>query len=199
MFFLVLNIFTVSSQLYNTSLFTLGNNLLLNPNFSIPDQGYAHTAAYNLAIEGWNCSTRCQLVNIIELFREYNDTIPPNVQQAMDLNSYTNHQTVFQQVNISIDGQYLLSVYWLHPLLYPVGKAYDTWFNGVPLATLTVSTLDRVVHEEQYLLNVTAGINEIKFRMVGTASNSDGSGIYIANVSLQQLQIYTPPAIPASN
>ena len=56
---LILTISTVSSQLYNTSLYTLGNNFLQNANFSIPDQGFEHSMGHANSILGWNCSMIC--------------------------------------------------------------------------------------------------------------------------------------------
>lgn len=90
-----------------------------------------------------------------------------------------------QQVNLTSTAQYLLSVYWLDPVLNPTGKSYEIRFNGAVLDTINVTLVDRVVHERQYLLNISAGLNTVSFQMLGVPS--DGAGIYIANVSLQQL------------
>lgn len=88
--FLLLLVMRVSSSqtLYDPSIYYLGSNLIINPDFAEPQiSPLVDNELYNNGINGWNCTTKCQLKKIVPYYTSKGKICNTNFSQGMDLDS----------------------------------------------------------------------------------------------------------------
>lgn len=61
-------IYLTSSQLYNTSLYYLGESITSNPNFAEPLVPSGGNRSNKGNISGWNCTRTCQLLSSTQAY-----------------------------------------------------------------------------------------------------------------------------------
>ena len=121
--------------------FTLGNNLVINSQFSTPIVSAPNLYSYGSStISGWNCTSICDIESIPRNCNSYllNCNIPSSYSQAIDLNSNGVFEYVSQNILIEGEGNYLLSVTWLAPLFSPIGKQFGIFINNTLIKNVTV-------------------------------------------------------------
>lgn len=192
------------AQLFNTSLFSLGSNLVLNPTFSNPNIGGSMTEYYAPGgIPSWTCNEG-QIVNIPSLCSAFGPTCGANLTQGFDLDVTFAFELLSQGVSLNNSAQYLLSVEWVESVVNPIGKAFEIKINSTSLANLTTTTSNYVGNMNQFLVTGSPGMMNISFQEFGTVP--EGLGVLLIGVFLQELVPIpspptpppTPPATPTS-
>jgi hypothetical protein len=107
--------------------------------------------------------------------------------QILSLES-TGVENVTQLFTISTNSTYLLQFQWLPPQTNSLsGKSVTIMLNNIPIDTISINLtnfLNLFISNYSITISISAGVNELKFAMNGP---SDGSGIFIENVFLQEI------------
>lgn len=108
-FFVVLISIVKSQSLYNSSLYTLGDNLLLNGNFTYPiiPSGTSYTI-YTGSIPGWVCDISCDVKNMAETCSSAGFPCDINFTKGVDFESSFKVNALIQNVSINASEQALL-------------------------------------------------------------------------------------------
>ena len=127
--------YIASGQLYDSSLYSLGPNIITNPVFAEPAlaAGLSGKIISNSAIPGWSCSIKCWLANIPLTCQSNGLTCSNNYTQAVDLISKGTVELVTQDITITSAASYLFSVEWMIPTMSPLGKFFQIKINNVSL------------------------------------------------------------------
>ena len=138
---LLLPIF-LSAPLYDTSLYTPGTNLLVNPSFVDPAVPMGQLSIFiPLSILGWTCTADCQIKNM-PLFCALKGVVcNSNITQALDLDSNNVvFENVSQTVQITTEGQYLLNLEWLPSIHNPLTPKFMTVeINSIRVLNISVA------------------------------------------------------------
>lgn len=185
-----------TGQLYNTSLFSPGTNLIVNPNFASPNIGGVMTQYYTPGgIPGWTFPNG-QIVTISTLCSSFlGSPCPTNATQGFDLDVSNFYELLSQAVSITNSTQYLLTVEWLEAVVSPIGKSFEIKINSSSLANITITTNAYTGNVNQYIVNGSPGLMSISFQQFGAAP--DGLGPLLTGIYLQELlPIGAPPPPP---
>ena len=87
-------------QLYDTTLFTLGTNILTNARFSEPNLAGNVDSNYGTTISGWGCTWNCELVNVPLICSRRGLSCPNDFTQIIDLDNSRRFETVYQTVQL---------------------------------------------------------------------------------------------------
>lgn len=125
---------------YDTSAYTLGNNLVTNPSFLSPQLPNG-TAYLNYAnnITNWTCLTDCKIMNMAEACSQAGVTCTINFTQGLDFDTLGHLNGISQTIPIYATDQYLLRVDWLPPFNSPVTKQFKISLNSTLLANVTAA------------------------------------------------------------
>ena len=138
--FLLFLLSSVFSQGYDPNLFSLGNNIVINPTFSDPNLVAPRASKLiSTGILGWNCTIQCQVVNIPRRCAEKNITCNTTFIQAIEFDSkrgFVDHYS--QNIQINTEGKYLLRGKWMPSLIVPLGKNFGVNINGTQIAKIVV-------------------------------------------------------------
>ena len=185
-----------TGQLYNTSLFSPGANLIVNPTFSTPDIGGVMTQYYTPGgISGWTFPNG-QIVTISTLCTFFvGSPCLTNATQGFDLDVSFFYELLSQAVSITNSAQYLLTVEWLEAVVSPIGKSFEIKINSTSLANITITTNNYTGNVNQYIVNGNPGLMNISFQQFGAPP--DGLGPLMTGIYLQELlPIGAPPPPP---
>ena len=136
----ILLVALAQGQVYNTSLYTLGPNLVANPSFESPSIGATMFTSYSGSISGWTCSTTCQIVNILVLCTNFALPCSHNYTQGIDLDSFNVFELIRQNVTIPASGSYVLGVEYMSSVTSPVGKKMSFKVNGTVVGNVTTGS-----------------------------------------------------------
>jgi hypothetical protein len=162
-FYFLLFILTQSAIYDNTS-FTLGSNLIVNPEFVLPDLMGASYQAYT-NVPGWTCVPSCQLVNVTRMCQNFIRPCETNYSKAVDLDSMLRFDELRHTVSITNQSIYLLTVIWLAPINNPIGKQFHITVNNTRLQNITcdASNSDYKFQKVEMLLDLGVGDTELFF------------------------------------
>ena len=107
---LVLLLSTVTAAIYDSNLYTLGDNLLTNPGFDLPLLSPPTSYTMQASIPGWTCTVNCQVVNIDRRCTYFGKTCSVSFTQGVDLITSVNMDHYFQSIQIENSGKYYLSL-----------------------------------------------------------------------------------------
>lgn len=97
-------VIVAGQELYDTSQHTLGNNLIINPQFReppFPNDTVLFLYYYSTNLPGWNCSRQCEVKNFTNICRQLNKNCSKiNVDRVVDLHSHCVFDNVSQTVTI---------------------------------------------------------------------------------------------------
>ena len=112
------------TQIYDTSLYSLGNNLVKNHDFSTPDLGGSFVIFFSGGITGWTCTPECQLTSVPTYCSVFSLGCTNNYTQSLDLDGNSEIIPIEQNITITNTALYLLSVDWLPASSNTVGKTF---------------------------------------------------------------------------
>lgn len=108
---------------YNSSLYTLGSNLITNHNFSLPviPNGTAYSL-YSGSIASWTCKNICDVKNIPETCSISGVPCDVNFTKGIDLDTNNSLHTISQAINFNTTGSYYLHIDWMPAFDSPIGR-----------------------------------------------------------------------------
>ena len=119
-----------SLQLYDPATHYLGNNLILNPDFSSPALPNGTISQNYTSIPGWTCGGLCQLKNIPLFFLSQGDTVITNLTQGLNLDLNGQLPDITQDLTIPNTTNYLLRIEWMTAPRNIKGKFIYVGLNG---------------------------------------------------------------------
>jgi len=102
----------------------------------LPDIGSsAHQTV--ASVSGWTCIPKTEIVNLTTTCANWGRPCQTNYTKAIDLDSNSNFDQLLQNVTITENGTYLLTVIWLAAITNPIGKKFKVTVNNVQLQNIT--------------------------------------------------------------
>lgn len=159
---LIFCILDTQAALYNTSLYTLGTNLVANHNFSLPviPSGTAYTL-YSSSISGWICTTICDVKNMPETCSASGISCNINFTKGIDFDTNSTLHSISQTVSFGTTGDYLLHIDWLPAFVNPIGKKFRIKINNTNVGTVTTSDSVYNTHTAEFLISANAGDSKL--------------------------------------
>jgi len=194
-FLFISMVFIATQPIYNSGNYSLGTNLIANPQFQLPPLN-GNTYFYNNAnITGWACHATCETKNPIPNCPIYGkDCSYLAITQLLDLDSFGVFDNISQVVTIVNATEYLLTAEWITPLNNAVRKSFRIELNSTAVLDQTIINSSIQILSNKTALVLPAGDLSIKIHMYGTVP--DYEGILLVGVTLQQV---IPLQIPQSN
>jgi hypothetical protein len=93
--------FQVAITQNSTANYTWGNNMVINPDFTlsiIPVDNIAKN--YNTSMVGWSCDTNCECQNTSAMFKHLNRTLTNNISENVDLDSNAVFDNISQIISL---------------------------------------------------------------------------------------------------
>lgn len=176
-----------AQPIYNSTLYSLSPNMVLNPQFAQPPlPPSTNFILYINNMSGWTCQSSCECKNPVVVCSQANFVCNNlSVTHTIDLDSIQRFDNISQIINIVNATQYLFTIKWIPPLNNALGKKFRIDFNTTTVIDIRVANSYVQELQNQSLIVLPAGPLTLTAHMYG--NTPDGEGILMSEISLQQL------------